>query len=144
MHWNRFDIAEAYYCYFVNWHGGQWSPEYARLSKLLKSFKPRADLSVETLEDNGREIYESILEREQGMSIRRYTLPAYWACYLVNGDASGLEDGEQEDIDAWIESENPGDCTDCDEPYFSWTNDATDLGGDVTDYTFIHRKHIHG
>ena len=25
-----------------------------------------------------------------------YTLPAYWACYLINGDASGLEDDEIE------------------------------------------------
>ena len=66
-----------------------------------------------------------------------YTLPMYWASYLINGDASGLEDGEQAVIDAFLEREgNPHFC-DCGESYFSWHNDATSLGGDVCDYTAI-------
>lgn len=64
-----------------------------------------------------------------------YKLPAHWASYLINGDASGLEDGEQAVIDAWMVKEgNPHIC-DCGESYFSWTNEATSLGGDVCDYT---------
>ena len=72
----------------------------------------------------------------------KYKLPAYWASYLVNGDASGLLDecpvnpdqSEQETINQWLESEGNPDFFDCGEPYFSWRNEATNLGGDVCDY----------
>lgn len=43
---NRFDIVEAYYVYFVNFHGGQNSVEYKRLSKMLNYFTPRICASV--------------------------------------------------------------------------------------------------
>ena len=69
-----------------------------------------------------------------------YTLPMYWASYLVNGDASGLEDGEQEQIDTWLEGEGTLDFVDVGEPHFSHRNDATNLGGDVCDYVAIIRK----
>jgi hypothetical protein len=73
------------------------------------------------------------------MTTETYTLPIYWASYLINGDASGLEDNEQEEIDAWMESEEPGDCVDVGEDYwFSSHNDAhTNLAGDVAEYTFL-------
>jgi hypothetical protein len=29
--------------------------------------------------------------------------PAHWASYLINGDASGLEDEEQAECDHWLE-----------------------------------------
>ena len=32
MYFDRFDIVEAYWCYFADWHGGQASAEYRRLS----------------------------------------------------------------------------------------------------------------
>lgn len=73
------------------------------------------------------------------MSIRvvTYTLPVYWASYLINGDPSGLNDGEQETIDRWMRNERPGYPVDCgDESWFAYTNDATRLGGDVTLFTF--------
>lgn len=38
----------------------------------------------------------SLLEKK---GYTKHTLPTWWASYLVNGDASGLEDGEQEEID---------------------------------------------
>jgi hypothetical protein len=69
-----------------------------------------------------------------------YTLPAYWASYLINGDASGLEDGEKEGIDAFLDTEsNPRRLSFCDvgEPYFARRNDANTLGGDVADYTAL-------
>lgn len=31
-----------------------------------------------------------------------YKAPAYWASYLINGDASGLEDNEKAACDAWL------------------------------------------
>lgn len=44
------------------------------------------------------------------------TLPTHWASYLINDDATGLEPGEQEVIDAFLEGELP-ECSwivDCD------------------------------
>lgn len=77
------------------------------------------------------------------MTTETYTLPIYWASYLVNGDASGLQDNEQTVIDAWMESEKPGNCVDVDENYwFSSHNDArTMLAGDVAEYTFLKKSH---
>jgi hypothetical protein len=67
------------------------------------------------------------------------SLPACWASYLINGDASGLEAGEQEQIDAFLACEDlppPVDCSE--EASFSRYNDAhTGLAGDVLDYTFL-------
>lgn len=39
-----------------------------------------------------------------------YTLPAFWACPLINGDESGLTDKESEALQAWQESEAVGAC----------------------------------
>ena len=66
-----------------------------------------------------------------------YTLPAYWASYLINGDDSGLTSLERKEIDCWCRGNNVGNCLDCsEEAEFAWGNDATDLGGDVLDFTF--------
>jgi hypothetical protein len=65
-----------------------------------------------------------------------YTLPSYWASYLINGDASGLEAGEQETIDAFVAKEGNPHFVYCgEEPYFSRYNDAGTLAGDVVQYT---------
>jgi hypothetical protein len=63
MYFDRFDIAEAYYLALSHCHGGQWSREYARLCKLSRKFKPSPMLDVETLSENGREIYEAACAR---------------------------------------------------------------------------------
>lgn len=67
-----------------------------------------------------------------------YTLPAYWASYLINGDASGLEDSDEEQIRAFMASHRDiGSCMDCsEESWFSHRNDANALGGDVCEFTF--------
>lgn len=78
--------------------------------------------------------------RDQMLTSIEYTLPAYWASYLVNGDASGLEDGEQETIDAWLSSQgNIGQCVDVSEDtWFAWRNDSNNgLGGDVATFAFL-------
>jgi hypothetical protein len=65
-----------------------------------------------------------------------YTLPIYWASYLINGDASGLGDGEQEEIDEWVEREGNPEFVDVgEETWFARYNDATNMGGDVATYT---------
>ncbi len=62
-YFDRFDIVEAWYLALCHCHGGQWSPEYARLCKLSRSFKPSPFLSVETLSENAREIYDNACAR---------------------------------------------------------------------------------
>lgn len=70
---------------------------------------------------------------------REIKLPAYWASSIFNGDDSGLEAGEREQIDTFIKREGLEGWTeaDCGESYFSHSNDATSLGGDVCEYTFV-------
>lgn len=49
------------------------------------------------------------------MNFETYTLPVYWASYLVNGDASGLADGEQAQIDEWCAETGVGLCVGVDD-----------------------------
>jgi len=46
------------------------------------------------------------LQHMKTLEITTYTLPAYWASYLINGDASGLEEGEQALLDAFLRRKN--------------------------------------
>lgn len=39
-----------------------------------------------------------------------FLLPAHWACYLINGDASGMTDAEQAEVDEWETTNAPGPC----------------------------------
>ena len=68
-----------------------------------------------------------------------YSLPVYWASYLINGDASGMEDEEQAECDSFLASLPYGwDCVDVsEESDFRHSNDATNLGGDCADYSFM-------
>ena len=71
----------------------------------------------------------------------KYTLPEFWASYLINGDASGLEDGEKEEIDAFLKNENLGHCLTCsDEPFFTWRHDGGNLGATCLEYIFERRE----
>ncbi len=60
MMYDRFDIVEAWYLALSNCHGGQWSRDYARLSRMTRYFRPSPLLSVDSLTDNGREIYDAV------------------------------------------------------------------------------------
>ena len=69
-------------------------------------------------------------------------LPVYWATYLMYGDSSGLEDGEENLIKETLEhlELSSSDCIDVSEDYsFTWgRSDLPDLeGGDYAVYTFI-------
>lgn len=55
---NRFDICEGWYLALSHCHGGQWSPEYARLSRMTRYFKPSPLLSVEGLSEDARAVYD--------------------------------------------------------------------------------------
>ena len=63
---DRFAICQAYYCYFVLYHGGQGSREYQRLSKMTGYFKPGlgGGDNPDNLEEDAREIFDAIVERE--------------------------------------------------------------------------------
>jgi hypothetical protein len=83
------------------------------------------------------------------IAVTTATAPAYWASYLVNGDASGLEDREQASADRWIAKQAPWYVVDVardgdneQEARFTWSyqlygGDAK--GGDVLDYV-MHRQ----
>jgi len=60
---DRFDICEAYWCYAVEHHDGQWSKEYALHSVFERiRFKPRPNLSSDTLDENAREIFDQLVD----------------------------------------------------------------------------------
>ena len=59
MFFDRFDIVEAWYLALAHCHRGQRSEEYQRLCKVGLYFRPSPFLSVETLTENGRAIYEA-------------------------------------------------------------------------------------
>lgn len=71
------------------------------------------------------------------MNTETFILPAYWASYLINGDASGISDEDKAECDAFLKRNPGGSCVDVGEQYFSHRNDATTLGGDVAEYTFL-------
>ena len=65
MYFDRFDICSAYYCFLSEYHDGQFSDKYRRLSRLLTHFSPGAGLgSSDDLEGNARAIYDALIEKE--------------------------------------------------------------------------------
>lgn len=69
----------------------------------------------------------------------KFTLPAHWASYLINNDATGLSRQEVDEVDAWLEANNLSlnSFVDCGESFFSWKNDANNLGGEVAEFTTL-------
>jgi hypothetical protein len=54
-------------------------------------------------------------------------LPSHWACPLINGDESGLEDEEQGQLDAWLKDNPLLSCVDVsEETFFSKYHDAAE------------------
>jgi hypothetical protein len=66
------------------------------------------------------------------------TAPSAWASYLINDDATGLDDGESAIIDAWLEYNQLGHCYDCEDAGFLHRHDASGyaLAADCQLYTF--------
>ncbi len=76
--------------------------------------------------------------------IRKIKGAAYWASYIINGDASSLEPAEKALCDAWLqrELEEGEDIVDCaEESHFSWHyglhTGADCSGGDLLKYTVL-------
>ena len=65
------------------------------------------------------------------------TLPSHYASYLINGDASGLNDAEQVEIDSFILKADVGLCIGCsDDSWFAASNDLDNLGAAVMEFYF--------
>ena len=67
MHFDRYDIVEAHYAFCCDFHNGQWSELYARQCRIAKCFTPGPMWrGFESLTPNGKEIYESLIEKGLG------------------------------------------------------------------------------
>ena len=75
-----------------------------------------------------------------------FDLPAHWAPYLINGDATGFSlnddggDAEIELIDSYLEDHQDAIISVSEEPFFSKYHDAIDWGVKACtclEYTFI-------
>lgn len=67
-------------------------------------------------------------------------LPIYWASYIANDDASGLEEGEEELINETLKQLNLTNCVDVLEDInFKWGISYLPdlLGGDYCTYVFL-------
>ena len=61
IYWERWDIVSAYYAYYSDWHGGQASPEYDRLCRIGRYFKPGMYWNgYSDLSENGQAIYDEL------------------------------------------------------------------------------------
>ena len=70
----------------------------------------------------------------------KLTAPSFLASYLINGDATGLEDGEAETCDAWLAANGlaAAQCVNAVDIGFTHWHDATAYTGaaDCCEYTF--------
>ncbi len=74
------------------------------------------------------------------MDTIKITAPSYWACYLINGDDSGMDELERAACDAWIKREGLGEPVACEDYGFCWTHGAHrefPYGADCQEYTFL-------
>lgn len=73
------------------------------------------------------------------MRTETYTAPSHWAPYLINGDASGLDEGERQAADDWIEAMGCGVPVSCEDAGFCRFHDALEespYASDCQRYTF--------
>ena len=72
------------------------------------------------------------------------TMPVYWSSYLINGDDSGLLEGEREHVDAYLAANAVESVLSCEEDsHFSWSYalyGGDCAGGEVCDYTVMYAK----
>ena len=65
MYFDRFDICEAYWCYSNDYHEGMFSELYKISGRLIGiDFNPNPNLCYELLSDNGKDIYNNLVERK--------------------------------------------------------------------------------
>ncbi len=70
------------------------------------------------------------------------TAPSAWASYLINGDASGIDEADTDAADAFVESVDAGPPVSCEDAGFLAYSDARllriiDYAADCQTYTFL-------
>lgn len=70
------------------------------------------------------------------------TAPSAWASYLINGDDSGIEEGERREADAFVAFVAAGAPVGCEDAGFMWYSNARDwgctsTGADCQTYSFL-------
>jgi hypothetical protein len=68
-----------------------------------------------------------------------YTAPSAWASYLINGDASGIDNDDLAAADAMLETLDLSWPVDCQDAGFIHRPDFG-FGGDCQTYTFLRRQ----
>ena len=71
MYYDRFDIAQAYYLFFVDYHEGQTSEKYKRLCKIEEYLKLSPMFKgYLSLSENGKEIYNHLVRKDSSEYIQ--------------------------------------------------------------------------
>lgn len=70
MYFDRFDVCEAWYLFLSQYHGGQGSRFYSRLSAMGSYFTARPSLHETTLSENAVEIYNDLVLRFEAGTLR--------------------------------------------------------------------------
>lgn len=64
MYWNKFDIVEAHYTFYSDYHSGQFSKGYEKLSRISRYFTPsRLFKGYASLSENSKEIYNNLVAK---------------------------------------------------------------------------------
>lgn len=70
-----------------------------------------------------------------------YTLPVYWASYLINGDDSGIDPADKAQADEFLKAHNLPSPVSVGESFFDKSCDCPAvLAGEMADYTFLIAK----
>ena len=64
-HFDRFDVVEAWFVFLSEYHEGQDSKKYARLSHILSYFKPSPNVMCGKLSENAQAIYQNLVDKEE-------------------------------------------------------------------------------
>ena len=92
--------------------------------------------------DDGEQKMNTVKKKTSQSALGEYTLPAYWASYLINGDDSGMSTKDSEDCANFLRVNGllRAGFYDCGDSYFSRFNDSGNgLAGDVCVFTYATR-----
>lgn len=75
MYFNRFDIVEAHYAFYSDYHQGQASYYYSRLCKISLYYRPGISYNgYYSLSENSKMIYDDLVYKheQEGQSYQEY------------------------------------------------------------------------
>lgn len=70
-------------------------------------------------------------------TVEEYTAPSFWATYLINGDASGIDDKEKAEADAFVAWVGCGSPVSAEDAGFLNRPDFGRSAGDCQAYSFL-------